>query len=114
VLKKEVQSSLTPETMAAMLTKLIAGWDKSKGAPELEVLVGMGDLQALQDALTKKLQQDAIKGLTLTPVSGASAGFQIGLKGENMYYDFTDQGLAEMLSQYLNPKLAKILKGEKE
>jgi V/A-type H+/Na+-transporting ATPase subunit E len=37
-------------------------------------------------------------------------GFRIGKKGENLFYDFTDESVLEALKVFLNPKLAEILK----
>ena len=36
-------------------------------------------------------------------------GFRIGLKGKDVYYDFSDESIAEMLRAALNPRLKEIV-----
>jgi vacuolar-type H+-ATPase subunit E/Vma4 len=36
-------------------------------------------------------------------------GFRIGEKDGNVHYDFTPEGIAEILREYLNPRFARFL-----
>jgi V/A-type H+-transporting ATPase subunit E len=51
-----------------------------------------------------------MSGLDVRPVSGIAAGFRIGEKGGAAYYDFSAESIGELLSAYLNPRLAEIMK----
>jgi V/A-type H+-transporting ATPase subunit E len=37
------------------------------------------------------------------------AGFRISTKDGSAYYDFSDEGIAEMLSAFVSPRLAELL-----
>lgn len=107
ILREEIETALTPDVLGAMLEKIIARWEPEKG-----VVVGLSerDERALARGLFKKLEEKAKTGVTLQPVETVDAGFSISEKGGELYYDFTSAGIAEFLSQYLNPTLAEILK----
>lgn len=111
ILQKEVADALTPETMGNILEKMIGGWKAGdSGDPDLEVLLDKKDAETIQGGIIKKLQKQAKAGIVIKPVATVDAGFQIGEKDASVHYDFSDKGLTEMLAQYLNQKLAEILK----
>jgi V/A-type H+-transporting ATPase subunit E len=49
------------------------------------------------------------KGVELKPFPEIEAGFRIAMKDGSAYYNFTDRGIAEILAEYLNPKIAEIV-----
>jgi vacuolar-type H+-ATPase subunit E/Vma4 len=40
---------------------------------------------------------------------GIAAGFRVSRNGEEVYYDFTDQSIAEVLQEFLNPAIRNLL-----
>ena len=62
-------------------------------------------LPAIVDGITKK-------GLEIKPTADAKAGFVVSEKSGNAYYNFTSEGIAEILAEYLNPRLAEIVRDE--
>ena len=49
-------------------------------------------------------------GVVLKPSTHIEAGIKVGTKGDNMFIDFTDEALTEMLCEYLNPRIAKLVR----
>jgi len=39
-------------------------------------------------------------------------GFKIGFKGEDVFLDFSDDAITEMICQYIGPKLARLVSGK--
>ncbi|MBN1479457.1 hypothetical protein JXA70_04215 [candidate division KSB1 bacterium] len=105
VFKRKVKSTLTPEFMKEMILKIVDEW---KGAA-VAITVNDADRDKLEQVLFAGLAEDVKKGLTIKPSSNVSGGFQIGVKDENVYYDFTDESVAAILKSFLNPKLNEIL-----
>jgi hypothetical protein len=68
------------------------------------------DWRQLEEGLRSGLQGIFKDGLVLKPVAGIEKGFRIGVQGENAHYDLTDKGIAELLSEYLSPRVARFLK----
>jgi V/A-type H+-transporting ATPase subunit E len=56
-----------------------------------------------------RLVEELKKGFELKPLPTLEAGFRIGLKDGSAYYDFSDQGIAEILAEYLNPRLSELM-----
>ena len=42
---------------------------------------------------------------------GFSAGLKIGFQGGDVFFDFSDDALAEIICEFVGPKLAAVLKG---
>lgn len=61
------------------------------------------------DLLYDSLQSEFKKGIVIKPVEIIRVGFRIGEKDGNVHYDFTPEGIAEILREYLNPRFARFL-----
>lgn len=105
VFKRQTQSALTPDFMKEMILKIVADWKK----PNVEVTVSEDEAAKLEKVLFAGLAEDVKKGITIKPSSNVAGGFQIGLRGENVYYDFTDDTIAAIFKSFLNPRLNEIL-----
>lgn len=109
VQQETVAESLSADRMAEIIAKLVETW-ASSADDSLEVLVAESDRAALESALKGKLAAKVAAGVTVRPVRGITAGFRIGSKEGAAFYDVTDGTLADLLSAYLNPRLAELLK----
>ena len=69
-------------------------------------------LAELQTVVSIKLGADLRENCHLAPTADIETGFKIVFDGADLVYDFSDEALAEVLSTFLNPKLAAILQGE--
>ena len=54
-------------------------------------------------------EEDAKKGVTLKVSPDVANGFRIGVKGSDVYYDFSDDAIAAVLKSLINPNLKAIL-----
>lgn len=109
ILEKEVRAALDPEVMKEMILKMVDRWRSHDGDEGVEVLLNEPDLQELDGRLIGSLQAELRAGVVLKPAEGVQAGFRIGEKGGSMHYDLTDDGLTEILSSYLSPRIARFL-----
>jgi len=67
-------------------------------------------LSRLKSFFTEKLSGELNKGVELKSSRKLTSGFHISNKDGSAYYDFSADAVVEMLSAYLNPKLAEIMK----
>jgi len=74
------------------------------------LLLSEGDLDKLKSWASGSLANELKKGLELKSDRNLGAGFRIANKDGSAYYDFSAESVAELLSAYLNPHLAEILK----
>jgi len=106
VFKKQVSNTLSPEFLKELILKIADTWAKDDNK---EVVLNSNDKEKLQDLLFSGLQEEARNTITLKTSQDISKGFRIGMKGDQVYYDFSDEAIAEVLKSLLNPTLKEIL-----
>ncbi len=111
IIKKETQKALTTDIIKEMLVKLVGDFAKSKDLA-VEVLLNEKDKEELEKSLFAALNQETKKGVSIKASPSIENGFRIGVKGEEIYYDFTDEAIAEAFGLFLNPRIANIIKGD--
>jgi V/A-type H+-transporting ATPase subunit E len=109
IIKGQSTQALQGKGLEEAVAGLVKAW-AAKGPSGLEVLLPAGELKKIEDSLRAKLGGELGKGVVLKPVPGIDAGFRIGESGGSAHYDFTAEGVAEILAEYLNPRLAEIMK----
>jgi V/A-type H+-transporting ATPase subunit E len=109
VIKAEAAEALRGNGLEESLAGLIKAWAE-KGSTQVTVLLPEQELKKIESSLLAKLGNELKKGVVLKPVPQIDAGFRIAERDGSAYYDFTAEGVAEILAEYLNPKLAEIMK----
>ena len=105
LIKKEYQQVLTGKTLETVLIKLIEGWQENgMGDTDIELLVGESDRDVLFEGFLSKLNEEIKSGIELNTHPDIEGGFRVGMKDNHVYYDFTDEGIANVLAEYLNPR----------
>jgi V/A-type H+-transporting ATPase subunit E len=108
IVAKETAAAFDENTLKNLLPEIIKNW-AGKG-DDLAILLSDGDLKKLEASLKEKLSAELKKGVELKSDRGIQAGFRIANKDGSAYYDFSADAVAELLSAYLNPRLAETLK----
>ncbi|MCR4440221.1 MAG: hypothetical protein QHJ34_13045 [bacterium] len=109
VFKRAVAQTLSPEFLSQLIAHLLTNWARD-GA--VEVVVSAEDKEKLEALLFAGLRQQLRDGLVLRVGDSVGKGFRIGLRGEDVYYDFSDESIAEVLKSFLNPTLQALLNGQ--
>lgn len=108
VVETETNSALSSGVLERAIIELIKSWNKDE-LKDLNILIPEKLLKEVEVSLKNKLAEELKSGLEIKPFSNIDAGFRVSKKDGSAYYNFTDKGIAEVLSQYLNPKLNEIL-----
>jgi V/A-type H+-transporting ATPase subunit E len=106
VLQNEISNVLSPDFLKNLISEYVK--NASKGE-ELEFVVSEEDKEKLQNLLLAKTKESLKEPVTFKVDKGISKGFRVGIKDSNVYYDFTDESLADFLKEFLNPALREIL-----
>ncbi|MFH1519836.1 MAG: hypothetical protein ABIE75_04610 [Candidatus Omnitrophota bacterium] len=108
ILKDRTADALTPGFMGEIILKII---DKFSTGNELvwEILVNKADKEKLEKLLLASFKSEAKKTIEVKVSKAIDKGFHIGIKGEDVHYDFTEQSILEALGEFLNPSLWAIL-----
>ena len=97
------------DVLKAALPEMLKAW-VTKGENNLAVILPEGELSKLQGFFSEKLTGELWKGVELKSSRKLTTGFHISNKEGSIYYDFSAESAAQLISAYLNPKLAEILK----
>lgn len=111
VIAIETAQALSSKETADIIERLIESYLKNNGkTSDLKVLLKKEDLERLKKSFISKLKDKLKEGVEFKPSPNINCGFSISFDKGKSYIDFTEEGLAEALSAYLNPELAKLLK----
>lgn len=108
IVTDEVVKAYDSESLKAIIPGVLQSWS-SGSVDTLDVMLSEKDLKQLEDHFKTKLSDVLKKGVELKSDRNLGSGFRIASKDGSAYYDFSSEAVAELLSAYLNPKLAEIL-----
>ena len=111
IIKKEISGAFSPEMLKELIVKIVTKC-MEKEQYELEVLLSKPDKGTLSQLLETALQNELKKGVTIKASPAIEKGFRIGEKGSNLYYDFTDEAIAETFNFYISRKVKKMILAE--
>jgi len=109
IINSSISASYNDDVIKAALPDLLKAW-ASKGGDNLAVILPEGELSRLEGFFKDKLASELSKGVELKSNRKLPSGFRISNKEGSVYYDFSSEAVAGLLSAYLNPKLAELLK----
>jgi V/A-type H+-transporting ATPase subunit E len=113
LIQTEVKAALGPETLGEIIVRMVEAWNK-KGIDSLELLLSKDDASKMEKYLRGKLSAEMMKGMVIKPVASVEAGFRIKEKDGTSYLSLTDEGLAEIIQAFLNPKLSQVIAAKKD
>ena len=112
IIATETAKAMSPEDMAVIFGKLVEKYVEKNGqVSDIKVLLKKEDLDKLKKSFIANLKEKIKDGVEFRPSANINAGFSISFDKGKSFFDFTDEGLIEALCAYLNPELARILKG---
>ncbi len=111
LLRQETASALHGKILEEAIVALMKSWNGEE-VGKLNVALAPNDLSALESALRSRLAEEIKKGVEIKASPDSKAGFQVTEKDGNAYYDFTAEGVAEVLSEYLSPRLAELIQSQ--
>lgn len=108
IFKKQVSKSLTPDLIKQLIVKVVDNWVVQKN-DVVEVLVNEDDKKKLEDLMLSLLKQEAGNMIEINIGKNVDKGFRIGIKGQDVYYDLTDESILEAIKEFINPSIAAML-----
>ncbi|MDR0501892.1 MAG: V-type ATP synthase subunit E [Treponema sp.] len=109
IVSEKVNASYNDDILKAILPDLIKSW-AAKGSDDLSIILAESELPKLQAFFNDKLAGELKGGIELKSTRRFSTGFHISNKEGSVYYDFSAEAVSQLLSTYLNSKLAETLK----
>lgn len=106
IFKNEISDAMTPDLIRAIILKIVERWSPDS---KIEIVLSEKDRENLQVLLFSAINNELQNSIVFKTHPDNVSGFRIGIDGENVHYDFTDESFAEAISSYLNTELREII-----
>jgi len=107
VFRKTISDAMTPEFLAGLIREVVK---QTSGESKPEFIVSPKDIDRLTGLLVQSTVESLKEPVVLKVEKGISGGFRIGKKGSDVYYDLSDESIANFLMEFLNPSVREIFK----
>jgi V/A-type H+-transporting ATPase subunit E len=106
-LNARVGAEFDASFMKELITKVVQTLAQGKS---VEVVAADVDSDKLLAQIQAALKDTVKGGVNLRLDKRMPYGFQVGLKDQNVYYDFSDESIMESMKLFLNQRLKELLK----
>lgn len=110
IIGENVSSVYSSDALSQLIIKAVEGWAAKPDAEEITVILGSEDLKNLETIIQDELKAKMLTGVTLKANDNFDGGFRIAVNGDGVYYDYSQEAVTDMLSNYLSPKITALLK----
>lgn len=105
-----VNAVYSADSFTKLVADVVEGWAKNPDAEDITVILNTEDVKALEEAALASLKDKISKGITLKANDNFDGGFRISVNNGAAYYDYSAEAVVDMMSNYLSPKVTKLLK----
>ena len=110
IVSENVTAVYSSDAFVKLIVKAVECWTGKPDSEDITVILNSEDLKALEENLMAELNAKVSKGITLKASDNFDGGFRIAVKDSGAYYDYSAEAVVDMLSNYLSPKVAALLK----
>jgi V/A-type H+-transporting ATPase subunit E len=108
IVARETAAAYNAEVLKAALPEILKNW-AAKSGDSLDILLPEAQLASLEGFFHQSLAAELKAGTELKSARNLGAGFRVANRDGSAYYDFSAEAVADLLSAYLNPRLAEIV-----
>jgi len=108
LLQEKTRAVLNDKEITAAIAAMIANWTPERQG-KIELLLPQKQFDSLAKALRKAMAEKIAAGIEIKAAAEVTNGFRVVEKDGQAYYDFSAASIAESLSVFLNPLMAKIV-----
>lgn len=110
IVGETVNAVYSPDSLVQIVTDVVENWANKPDAENIEVILNSNDIEMLEKAALSSLNERISKGVTLKANDNFDGGFRIAVNNGGAYYDYSAEAVVDMMSNYLSPKVVKLLK----
>lgn len=111
VTRECIAESMTAETMEKIILEMAKNYSSSNGSVSAEILLSKKDQEQAQAYLMSRLLAALKADPEIHLTNDFNAGLQIAFRGNEVFFDFSDEALTEVLCKFTGAKLAAVIKG---
>jgi len=110
ILRENVSAVYSSEKLAQLIINVVEAWAKNPDVEDVAVILNSENLKALEETVLAGIKEKMLKGVTLKAGDNFDGGFRISVSDGGAYYDYSADAVVDMLSTYLSPKVAELLR----
>ena len=110
IVGETVDSVYSADSLPQLVINVVENWAKKPDVENIEVILNSNDIQLLEKTALSSLKERITKGVTLKANDNFDGGFRIAVNNGGAYYDYSTEAVVDMMSNYLSPKVVKLLK----
>ena len=108
VVREAAAQAMTPEAMAGLIAQIAGQF--AKNASGAEVILSVREREDAAQKLIGCLPDILRKNASVQLGRGFAARFKIGFNDTEVFLDFSDEALADVICEFVGPKLAAVIK----
>ena len=110
VVKDCLGQSLTPDALSRIILEIVKASLQGKAEfTGVELLLAKKDSEELEKIVKGGLLANLHVNPTISIGRGFGSGLKIGFTGSDVFFDLSDEALADIISEFVGPKLAALL-----
>lgn len=110
IVSENITAVYSSQSLAKLIVTVVESWTSKPDAEDLSVILNGDDLKELEETLLAALKEKALKGITLKANDNFDGGFRVSVNNGSAYYDYSAEAVVDMISNYLSPRVTKLLK----
>ena len=110
---ESIGQAMTPDVMGKIILEMVKAYREKNptGDATVELLLPQSEAGQMAELLKGSLLANLRANPVIRINADAASGLQIGFKDSDVFLDFTDEALSDVICAYVGPKLAAALKG---
>ena len=110
IIGETVNSVYSADSLSQLVVNVVESWANKPDVDNIEVILNSNDVELLEKTALSSLKERISKGVTLKANDNFDGGFRIAVNDGGAYYDYSTEAVVDMMSNYLSPKVVKLLK----
>lgn len=110
IISKNVDEVYSSQALEEIIVNTVESWANNPEVQNLAVILNSDDIERLEKTLLSSFKEKVTKGITLKANDNFDGGFRVMFNNDTVCYDYSKETVVEMLSNYLSPKIAKLMK----
>lgn len=116
VVKEATADAMTPDLMGKIILEMVRNYNvkNPSGEADIEMILAQKDIDAMEKLLKTSLVNSLKKSPSISLGQNFAAGVKISFKGDDVFFDFSDEAISDMICAYVGPRLAAVINPEKK
>jgi V/A-type H+-transporting ATPase subunit E len=116
VVKEATADAMTPDLMGKIILEMVKNYNEKNpsGEADIEIILAQKDLDVMEKLFKTSLVNSLKKNPTVSLGQNFTAGIKLSFKGDDVFFDFSDEAISDMICAYVGPRLAAVINPEKK